>query len=171
MEAPTLIVDLATRTPNDSGMRTAALLAIVLCSACRTVCTDDAAHSVDTGSIEHVVREQEAAWNRGDIDGFMRAGYLRSAELTFYSGGSVTHGFDPVLARYTKRYKSEGKEMGKLAFTKLEVLPLADDVALARGRWDLDFAAEKDVGGLFSLVFRRTSDGWRIVHDHTSVDG
>jgi ketosteroid isomerase-like protein len=61
--------------------------------------------------------------------------------------------------------------MGHLAFTKLEVVPLADDVSLARGRWDLDFASEKDVGGLFSLVFRRTDHGWRIVHDHTSVDG
>lgn len=115
------------------------------------------------------MREQEAAWNRGDVEGFMGAGYWRSAELTFFSGGDDTRGFEPVLARYLKRYKSSGAEMGRLAFTQLEVVQLADDCAIARGRWDLDFAATPDVGGLFTLVFRRFSTGWRIVHDHTSV--
>lgn len=118
-----------------------------------------------------IVREQEAAWNRGDIVGFMKAGYLNSPDLTFFSGGSDTRGFEPVLTRYSKRYKSEGKEMGRLAFTKLEVVVIEDDVSLARGRWDLDFERDKDVGGLFTLVFHRSEHGWRIVHDHTSVDG
>ena len=122
-------------------------------------------------SIATIVHAQESAWNRGDVAGFMGAGYWRSPDLTFYSGGSVTHGFEPVLARYVRRYQGEGKEMGQLSFTQLEVVQLAPDCALARGRWDLDFASEKDVGGLFSLVFRRLDEGWRIVHDHTSVDG
>jgi beta-aspartyl-peptidase (threonine type) len=147
-------------------MKSLALLLLFACASCRSTGGGDA-----TSSIESIVRAQEAAWNRGDIEGFMSAGYMRSADLTFFSGGSVTHGFEPVLARYTKRYKAEGKEMGRLAFTALEVVTLAGECALARGRWDLDFAKEKDVGGLFSLVFKRTGDGWRIVHDHTSVDG
>lgn len=161
-----MIVDEGPRAANDSGMKALAPILLLACLACRSVPNADADRS-----IQSIVHEQEAAWNRGDIDGFMSAGYLRSADLTFFSGGSVTHGYEPVLARYTKRYKAEGKEMGRLAFTQLEVVPLGDDCALARGRWDLDFEKEKDVGGLFSLVFRRTSDGWRIVHDHTSVDG
>lgn len=145
-------------------MRLHLILAFALCAACTST-----GRAADPRSIEAVVRAQEAAWNRGDIEAFMSEGYWNSPDLTFYSGGDVTHGFEPVLARYVKRYKSGGAEMGTLSFTDVEVLPLAKDAAVARGRWALDFERQPDVGGLFTLVFRRTPDGWRIVHDHTSV--
>lgn len=145
---------------------TTSLLFLCACASARS--TDSRA---TTAAITEIVRTQEAAWNRGEVAGFMAAGYWRSPELTFFSGGSVTRGFEPVLARYVRRYQSEGREMGRLTFTALEVVELAPGCALARGRWDLDFESEKDVGGLFSLVFRRLESGWRIVHDHTSVDG
>lgn len=138
-------------------------VALFLC-ACRTTTV-----STETRDIESVVRAQEAAWNRGDVEGFMSAGYWRSPDLVFFSGGDVTHGFEPVLARYVKRYKTGDAEMGKLAFTNVEVVPLSEDAAIVRGRWDLDFDKQPDVGGLFTLVFRRFDAGWRIVHDHTSV--
>jgi len=141
-----------------------ALVAAAALTGCRTV-----RHGVDTHTIESIVREQEAAWNRGDVRGFMTAGYWNSPDMTFYSGGDVTRGFEPVLARYVERYQSDGAEMGRLSFTDVDVLPWADDVAIARGRWALDFEKQADVGGLFTLVFVRLSDGWRIVHDHTSV--
>lgn len=147
------------------------LLAIV--SGCRATSTTSAtsAESDVSAQIVAVMRSQEAAWNRGDLAAFMELGYWHSPDLTFYSGGEVSRGFDEMLARYRKNYESPGKERGTLAFTQLEVVPLADGVAMARGRWDLDYAAKKDVGGLFTLVLRRTDGGWRIVHDHTSVDG
>ena len=138
---------------------------LLLASACKTI-----SHTSDAHDIEAVCRAGEAAWNRGDVEGFMAASYWKSGELTFFSGGEVTHGFEPVLARYVKRYKSEGSEMGKLAFTKLEVLTLSEDAAIARGRWDLDFSKQPDVGGLFTLVLEKKHEGWRVVHDHTSID-
>ena len=116
-----------------------------------------------------VCRTQESAWNRGDIEGFMREGYLRSPDLTFYSGGDVTLGYDTVLERYRKSYQGEGKEMGRLVFSDLDTLLLGSGAGIVRGRWRLDFAEKESVGGLFTLVMRRTADGWRIVHDHTSV--
>lgn len=142
-----------------------ASVGLALASAgCLTVRHDD-----DVAAITAVVRAQEAAWNHGDVRGFMSAGYWNSPELTFYSGGDVTHGFQPVLARYEARYKTGDAEMGRLAFTDVEVLPQAEDVALVRGRWALDFERREDVAGLFTLLLRRSSAGWRIVHDHTSV--
>lgn len=147
---------------NDPAMRTISAALLLLAGACRTA-------PVPSADIESVVRAQEAAWNRGDVEGFMSAGYWRSPDMTFYSGGDVTRGFEPVLARYVKRYKTGDAEMGKLAFTGLEFLLLSADAAIARGRWDLDFEKQPDVGGLFTLVFRRLDGGWRIVHDHTSV--
>jgi beta-aspartyl-peptidase (threonine type) len=118
-----------------------------------------------------VITRQQAAWNRGDLAAFMEIGYWRSPELTFFSGGEDSRGFDQMLARYRRSYEAPGKERGTLAFTRLEVVPVAQDEALARGRWDLDYAEKPDVGGLFTLLFRRFDEGWRIVHDHTSVDG
>jgi beta-aspartyl-peptidase (threonine type) len=121
--------------------------------------------------IESVLRAQEAAWNRGDLAAFMELGYWQSDDLSFFSGGEDSRGFDAMLARYRTNYEGPGKELGKLTFSKLEVSVLAPDVAMARGRWDLDYAEKKDVGGLFTLVLREQPEGWRIVHDHTSIDG
>lgn len=147
------------------------LLAVV--AGCRTSSgTSAAGAQPDVRSqVVAVMRAQESAWNRGDLAAFMELGYWHSPDLTFFSGGEVSRGFDEMLARYRKNYEAPGKERGTLAFTQLDVVPLADGVAMARGRWDLDYAAKKDVGGLFTLVLRRTDAGWRIVHDHTSVDG
>jgi len=100
----------------------------------------------------------------------MDAGYWHSPDLTFFSGGSVTKGYDAMLAHYKKGYQSEGAEMGHLEFLQIEIQPLGADAQLARGRWQLTYGAKPAVGGLFSLLFKRLPEGWRIVHDHTSVD-
>jgi len=123
-----------------------------------------------TGEILAVLRSQSAAWNRGDLEGFMEAGYWHSPELTFFSGGNVTKGYDATLAHYKKAYTADGAEMGHVEFFQLETEALGEEAALARGRWKLTFGAKPEVGGLFSLVLKRLPQGWRIVHDHTSVD-
>jgi ketosteroid isomerase-like protein len=117
-----------------------------------------------------VLRAQDEAWNRGDLEGFM-AGYWRSPELTFYAGGGVRQGWDEVLARYRARYQGEGREMGRLSMGHLTAEPMGRRAALVRGRWRLDFADGTSTGGLFTVVMRKFPDGWKVVHDHTSVDG
>jgi beta-aspartyl-peptidase (threonine type) len=120
-----------------------------------------------TQEVQQVLDDQIAAWNRGDLEGFL-ATYWRSPELTFFSGKDVTHGWDATLERYRQRYQAEGKEMGRLTFRDVEVLPLTADQAWARGRWHLRMK-DKELEGLFTLILRKTPDGWRIVHDHTSA--
>jgi uncharacterized protein (TIGR02246 family) len=115
-----------------------------------------------------VLDAQVEAWNRGDLEGFM-GGYWRSPDLVFCSGATVTKGWDETLARYRKRYQSEGREMGRLRFDGVEVIPLGEDAALARGAWRLKTSDGKDPHGLFTLVLRRLDGAWRIVHDHTSA--
>ena len=117
---------------------------------------------------------QAAAWNRGDLDGFMDA-YWRDDRLTFASGGTVTRGWQATLDRYRRRYQAEGKEMGTLTFGEVEVELLGPPTgepreALVRGRWALAFArSEEKPNGLFTLLFRTTPDGWKVVADHTSA--
>ncbi len=118
-----------------------------------------------------VCRTQEAAWNRGDLESFMSEGYWRSPQLTFFSGGSDTRGYDATLARYRERYQQGGREMGVLSFTSLEPVVLAADAGLVRGRWKVTFKDGHVSEGLFTLAMKRHAEGWRIVHDHTSVAG
>ena len=117
-------------------------------------------------AVRQVLDGQVAAWNHGDLDGFM-AGYWSSSDLTFFSGPDRTAGWQATLDSYRKRYQADGKEMGRLAFGDVKVDVLGSDYALARGSWRLELAKEKP-GGLFTLVFRRLPEGWRIIHDHTS---
>jgi beta-aspartyl-peptidase (threonine type) len=118
-------------------------------------------------AIQKVLDDQDAAWNKGHLEGFM-SGYWKSDELTFYSGNDVTKGWNATLERYKKRYQADGKEMGKLTFSELKIEMLGDDSAFVRGRFKL--VTSKDTPqGLFTLIFKKTADGWKIVHDHTSA--
>jgi beta-aspartyl-peptidase (threonine type) len=125
----------------------------------------------DAAAVHLVLANQVAAWNRGDLEGYM-AGYWRSPQLTFFAGGTVTTGWDQTLARYRRRYQGEGKAMGQLEFANLEVELLGPAAALARGRWVLHFdaPAAKPAAGLFTVVLRRLPEGWRVVHDHSCSD-
>jgi len=118
-----------------------------------------------SAEIRRVMNEQTAAWNAGDIEGFMR-GYWNSPDLIFVSGENVTKGWQPTIDRYKKRYDTRAK-MGTLTFSDLEIEVLSKDAAKVLGSWAL--AREKDnPKGKFTLIFRKFKDGWKIVHDHTS---
>jgi len=120
----------------------------------------------DREAIRAVLSAQQAAWNRGDVDTFL-VGYWRSPELTFSGSGGLARGWDAVLARYKKNYPDRAA-MGQLDFSELELRFLGPDAALVLGRWHLK--REKDeLGGVFTLVWQRFPDGWKIIHDHTSV--
>jgi ketosteroid isomerase-like protein len=115
--------------------------------------------------IRAVLDAQAAGWNRGDVEAYMD-GYMRSPDTVLVSGDSVTRGWQVVLDRYKKNYNSREK-MGTLSFTDIEITLISNDAALALGRWQLTRAADTP-HGRFTLIFRRTPQGWRIVHDHTS---
>src|ERR1700756_339378 len=83
--------------------------------------------------IKHVLVSQVAAWNHGDLEGFMQ-GYWHSPDLTFFSGGTITKGWEPTLERYRQHYKAEGKEMGKLEFQDLHIELLSARAAMVTGK-------------------------------------
>lgn len=128
-----------------------------------------AAQSADTkaADIRKVLDAQVAAWNRGDLETFM-SGYWRSPDLEFYSGDTITKGWDATLARYKQRYQSGGNEMGHLDFTGLQVHTNESNVAWVSGHWHLKMKDGSERGGLFTLIFHKMPDGWKIIHDHTS---
>jgi ketosteroid isomerase-like protein len=116
-------------------------------------------------AIRAVLDAQRDAWNRGDIEGYME-GYERSKDTVFVSGDNVTRGWQTVLERYKRNYDTREK-MGVLTFSDLEINLLNETSAVVLGRWMLK-RAQDEPHGRFTLIFKRTKKGWRIVHDHTS---
>jgi ketosteroid isomerase-like protein len=121
---------------------------------------------LDREAIHAMLRAQQTAWNRGDVDAFL-VGYWRSPQLSFSGSSGVARGWDGVLARYKRNYPDRAA-MGQLDFSELEFRFLGPDAALVLGRWHLK-RDKDDIGGVFTLVWQRFPDGWKIVHDHTSA--
>ncbi|HUK18778.1 MAG TPA: SgcJ/EcaC family oxidoreductase [Bryobacteraceae bacterium] len=121
-----------------------------------------------TSEIEKILKDSEAAWNRGDLESF--ASYYEDSPETTFIGREVVHGgVQAILERYRRAYPTR-EAMGTLAFSEIAVRPLADGVALATGKFTLhrSTAGGGEASGRFTLILKRTPAGWRIIHDHTS---
>jgi uncharacterized protein (TIGR02246 family) len=119
----------------------------------------------DENAIRQVMADQEAAWNRADIEAFME-GYWRSDSLTFIGSRGVTQGWQATLDSYKKGYP-DATAMGKLIFTILRLEVLSPESAYVIGQWQL--TREKDApGGHFTLLWKKIGGKWVIVADHTS---
>jgi beta-aspartyl-peptidase (threonine type) len=125
--------------------------------------------SQDAGSsaILKVLEDQQAAWNRHELEAFM-SGYWNSADLTFFSGARESKGWEAARDRYKRTYQSAGHEMGKLEFSNLRIEMLGTEAAFVRGEFHLTMSDGKTPHGLFTLIFRKLPDGWKIVHDHSA---
>jgi len=115
--------------------------------------------------VRAVLDKQVGAWNKGDTEGFLD-GY---ASDTVFVGEKMTRGVEELKKRYQARYPTR-EAMGKLSFFDLEIHPMGKDFAYVIGRWQLERDKEGggNVSGVYSLVFRRTAIGWKIVLDHTN---
>ena len=130
--------------------------------------TKSAGEAKDVAAIRAVLETQVAAWNAGKLEEFM-VGYWNSPDLSFFSGANKLGGWEATIARYRRNYQAEGKEMGKLAFSDLNIDLLGPDAAMVRGAWELELSNGSKPGGIYTLIFRRFRDGWKIIHDHTSA--
>jgi uncharacterized protein (TIGR02246 family) len=131
------------------------------------------AASTDEAQIRTVIQAQTEAWNRADIPAFMQS-YEDSPDTTFI-GMTVRKGYQPILQRYQQNYSTR-EQMGTLSFSDIDIrlLPSAcgkTELALVTGKFHLDRTAHgeaKKDDGIFSLVWRKGPQGWKIILDHTS---
>ena len=129
--------------------------------------------SDDEQAIRREVQRQAAAWNKGDIPGFMET-YENSPETTFI-GAHLRKGYEPILKRYQEAYTTQA-QMGKLSFDAIEVRLLPSscgqpEYAVVTGTFHLDRKEKgesKKDDGIFSLVWHKGPYGWKILLDHTS---
>jgi ketosteroid isomerase-like protein len=117
--------------------------------------------------ITSIVKEQEAAWNRGDLDGFMKP-YDSSPELVFMSSNGPIRSAQAVKERYEKNYQKADKDFGKLTFSELQIEELSTTVARAWGKYLVEQKEGKPISGWFTLILKKSENTWKIIHDHSS---
>lgn len=117
-------------------------------------------HLSEADEIRKLVAGQAAAWNRGDLKGFVSS---YAPDAVFVSPSGVTRGRDQVLARYQKKYP-DAKAMGQLTLEPIDVRATPDSVSVT-AKWTLSYADKPAVTGHTVIVFMQVGGAWRIVHD------
>ena len=119
----------------------------------------------DETAVRQLLKDQTQAWNRGDIDSFMKT-YWESDSLTFIGKNGITYGWINTLNNYKKGYP-DVTAMGKLSFTLLKIKRLSGKFYYVVGKWFLKRTIG-DVGGYFNLLFQKVNGEWLIIADHSS---
>lgn len=122
--------------------------------------------NADEKSILKLLQKQEADWNAGDVNAFME-GYWKSDSLAFIGAKGPTYGWQNTLDNYKIRYPDRAA-MGTLKFTILRLNALDRNAYFVIGKWHLTRPEKGDIGGHYTLVFRKIKGKWLIVSDHTS---
>jgi len=117
-------------------------------------------------AIAQLLATQTAAWNRGDVAGFMQ-GYWQNDSLVFIGKRGLTYGWQPTLDNYRRNYPNAAA-MGQLRFDGLRITPMGPNAAHVVGRWHLTRPTAGDLSGHYLLVMRRLNGQWLIVADHSS---
>lgn len=121
--------------------------------------------AVPTDDIVQLLKGQEEAWNRGDLDAYMQ-GYWQNEQLVLISNGKFRNGWDETLAAYKKNYPDK-ESLGELKFTIKEIKMLSNYAAMVVGRWDLKRLKDTPTG-VFTLLVEKIDDRWVITMDHSS---
>ena len=110
------------------------------------------------------ITQLTATWNAGDLDNFLKS--YKNAETTHYITSIDTKGYNNIVAQYKKRFPTHEK-MGSLSISHLEINVLSPQYAMVIGKWKVT-QKNKSAGGFFSLLYKKTPHGWKIILDHTS---
>lgn len=141
-------------------------LCLLVFGACAHVAPVRTFTAMDKSAVTDILGKQAAAWNRGDLAGYME-GYANTDSLVFTSGGKIRKGWQATFDAYKAKYGTAPETMGHLEFEILQVDNLGADGAVVLGNWRLT-KAEHPGGGVFTVILERRPEGWKIVHDHTS---
>ena len=122
--------------------------------------------ATDQGQILATVERMEAAWNRGDFEGYM-AGFA-NPDVVFVSGGKFQDGWQATLDHYVRDYAGSAERRGKLHFYNMKVDILAPDAAMLIGRYRLE-RGQRVTEGVNTRLFRKRHGRWVITVNHVSA--
>lgn len=121
--------------------------------------------SADEAQIQALSQASADAWNRGDLKGHLA---MYTADMTFMTRNGPRPGVEPLEKSFAERYFKDGKPKQTLSFGNRSLRRLGPDAVLETGSFKLTGGGEPDQSGWFTLVWMRTADGWRVIHDHSS---
>ena len=124
-------------------------------------------HQENVAAIRQVMLDQQQAWLKHDLEGFMQ-GYWQSDSLKFYGQSGLTKGWQPTLDNYKKSYPSPAHS-GELNFELLDISPIAQDAYWVMGRYHL-VREVGDAQGSFIVIFKNIQGGWKIIADMSASD-
>lgn len=146
----------------------AALLALLL-GACAHVGVQSGGEDGSTSAQQQIsaaMQQSAAAWNRGDLDAFLAV--YKDDPSTAFMAPQITYGLTDIKARYARSYFKDGKPKARLTYDDLKFRPLGPNYMVLTGRWHLTDDAGKKQDGYYTLIWQKTTAGWRIIHDHSS---
>jgi ketosteroid isomerase-like protein len=124
------------------------------------------AQKTDEQQIRSILDAQTKHWNNGDLEQFMK-GYWNNDSLMFIGKSGITYGYSNTLENYKKGYPSKDA-MGTLSFPFIQLKRISADAYFVIGQWQLARPKEGDIGGHYTLLFRKINGEWVIVADHSS---
>lgn len=142
------------------------LVSLMPAAAVVAACGDPAVPADPAADIAAMLDQSAVAWNQGDLDGFM-ASYLDDSATVFVTADSAHQGFGWIRARYAPRF-APGALRDSLRFERIDTRALGPEYAVATAQYVLVRGDSVTATGPFTIVLRRTPDGWKIIHDHTS---
>ncbi len=142
-----------------------ALVCLALVGVTLTGFVASSAPAGPEAQIRAILERQEFDWNRGDTDGFL----LGYADDAVFVSDKITRGIEEVRVRYQSHYPTRAS-MGHLSFSDIEVHMIDPANAYVIGLWRLQRDADGggDTNGVYTLLFKKTVKGWKIVLDHTT---
>ena len=141
-----------------------ALSALLLCSCASSGGNRLGGWVADEAEIRSLVQSSMESWNRGDLPSHLA---YYDQNVTYITNNGPRPGVAAIEESFKKNYFQNSHPIQSLRYEQIAVRPLARDVALATGRYVLSGGAEPDHSGWFTLVWVRSSEGWRVVHDHS----
>ncbi|HEY7752696.1 MAG TPA: SgcJ/EcaC family oxidoreductase [Steroidobacteraceae bacterium] len=151
------------------GRRASVLVtALALAGCAREIVANravDATWPADESAIRAALQSSADAWNRGDLKGHLA---YYEPDVTFMTGNGPRPGVDAIEQAFSDKYFADGAPRQQLRFEQVAVRALGADFALATGRYVLEGGGEAEQSGWYTTIWRRTPEGWRTIHDHSS---
>jgi hypothetical protein len=116
--------------------------------------------------VDDLLTDSQEKWNGGDLDGFMYW-YQPGPETSFMGSDGPFYGWEQIRDRYAPGFEP-GASRDSLRFENIETRPIAPWLGLATARYVLFQEDSVTRTGIFTLVVKHTTEGWRIIHDHSS---
>ncbi|MBA10902.1 MAG: nuclear transport factor 2 family protein [Flavobacteriaceae bacterium] len=116
----------------------------------------------DKKTILSIMKSQEKAWSKNNIEAFME-GYWKSDSLKFFGSSGLKYGWQSTLNGYKKRYPTKD-HTGTLRFKINDISQINSASYFVMGEYHL----VRNIGnadGVFMIIFKKINGEWKIIAD------